>query len=228
MFLAHDKNKKLIWAHKDREGFCPSCGAELVARCGMVNEHHWAHKTIDCDSWSEPVGPWHMGWQKEFDLINCEKVIANHRIDVLVNGIGLEVQHSPLPEDKLIERERFYKLHVEKFAWLFDFSGKKIQVLIPPRKFLKHENSVVVEIKRPQLHILENADNLFFEYANAVYEKIDYVVEERYNSFSMPNGDHKNYTSNIAVLNCYAYHKSDFIQTIKNGASGEKTFFRFA
>jgi competence protein CoiA len=45
-------------------GWCPCCGGLLIAKCGQINAHHWAHdKGDDCDTWSEPIGPWHLWWQ---------------------------------------------------------------------------------------------------------------------------------------------------------------------
>ena len=31
-------------ATKGAKGFCPSCGSELIAKCGEVKVNHWAHK----------------------------------------------------------------------------------------------------------------------------------------------------------------------------------------
>ena len=37
-------NNKRIEAIKGATGVCPVCGSELVAKCGEVYIHHWAHK----------------------------------------------------------------------------------------------------------------------------------------------------------------------------------------
>ena len=31
-------------AAKGAKGICPSCGSELIAKCGEVKINHWAHK----------------------------------------------------------------------------------------------------------------------------------------------------------------------------------------
>jgi len=28
------------------KGQCPSCGSELIPRCGNIKIHHWAHKSV--------------------------------------------------------------------------------------------------------------------------------------------------------------------------------------
>ena len=37
-------NDKRIEAIKGSKGVCPCCGNDLVAKCGEVYIHHWAHK----------------------------------------------------------------------------------------------------------------------------------------------------------------------------------------
>ncbi|WP_425595275.1 competence protein CoiA family protein [Pseudophaeobacter arcticus] len=42
-------------------GECPYCGSEMIARCGQVKVHHWAHKsTENCDPWWENETNWHL------------------------------------------------------------------------------------------------------------------------------------------------------------------------
>jgi hypothetical protein len=89
---------------------------------------HWRHKGGDCDPWSEPEGPWHLGWKEHFD-ISCREIALRdmatgelHRADVLV-GDGtpratvLELQHSPIGEDERNARESFYRRGRRMF-WL--------------------------------------------------------------------------------------------------------------
>ena len=46
-------------AQKSGNGTCPSCGAELIARCGNVKISHWAHKGKRmCDIWWENETEW--------------------------------------------------------------------------------------------------------------------------------------------------------------------------
>ena len=49
-FALVDSNK--LEATKGVKGICPSCGSELIAKCGNVKINHWAHKGIrNCDPW---------------------------------------------------------------------------------------------------------------------------------------------------------------------------------
>ena len=54
-------------ATKGAKGLCPSCRAELIARCGEVKINHWAHKgKRNCDPWWENETEWHRAWKNEF------------------------------------------------------------------------------------------------------------------------------------------------------------------
>lgn len=99
-------------------GTCPCCGGLLIAKCGQINTHHWAHdKRDDCDPWSEPIGPWHLWWQ---DLVRSnfvEVVRTPHRADIVGNGgVVVELQHSSISAEDIASREVFYG----DMVWLFD------------------------------------------------------------------------------------------------------------
>lgn len=117
----------LVGDHKEPpfragRGTCPVCAGRVIAKCGRVRIHHWAHESaMDCDTWSEGIGPWHLSWQ---DLVQREFVevpIGNHRADILGNdGIVVELQHSPIPPDVIALRENFYG----NMIWVFDASRR--------------------------------------------------------------------------------------------------------
>ncbi len=107
---------------------CPGCGGLLTSVMPVENVNHWRHKAGDCDPWSEPEGPWHLGWKEQFDL-NCREVGLvdgatgeRHRADVLC-GLGtptstvLELQHSSISEEERGAREAFYTCGHRMF-WL--------------------------------------------------------------------------------------------------------------
>lgn len=107
---------------------CRDCGGLLTAVVPVENTPHWRHKAGDCDPWSEPEGPWHLGWKELFD-ISCREIALRdpmsgelHRADVLV-GSGtpratvLELQHSSISEDERNTREAFYRRGHRMF-WL--------------------------------------------------------------------------------------------------------------
>lgn len=104
------------------EGYCPGCGAALVAKCGELVAWHWAHLAADdCDRWAEPVGPWHRSWQDAVDPAFIERPLEMdgeiHRADLIGNdGVIVELQHAVLSTEEIAEREQFYG----DMVWLFD------------------------------------------------------------------------------------------------------------
>lgn len=107
---------------------CRDCGGELSSVMPVENVKHWRHKAGDCDPWSEPEGPWHLGWKEEFDL-SCREVSLTdpatgerHRADVLYGAdtpraTVLELQHSSISEDERAARETFY-CQAHRMFWL--------------------------------------------------------------------------------------------------------------
>jgi hypothetical protein len=107
---------------------CRDCGGLLTAVMPVENSPHWRHKAGDCDSWSEPEGPWHLGWKEQFD-ISCREISLRdpltgelHRADVLVGrstpmATVLELQHSSISEDERNAREAFYR-RAHRMFWL--------------------------------------------------------------------------------------------------------------
>lgn len=74
---------------KGERTICRDCGGLLSAVMPVENVPHWRHKAGDCDPWSEPEGPWHLGWKERFDL-SCREISLihgatgeRHRADVL-------------------------------------------------------------------------------------------------------------------------------------------------
>ncbi|MGY4303817.1 competence protein CoiA [Bradyrhizobium sp. USDA 4369] len=105
-------------------GICPSCGGEVIAKCGSYRVWHWAHNGArDCDSWAEPETEWHRAWKNRFpvefqefiqyDENSGERHIADVRTS---HGLVLEFQHSHLNPDERAARERFYG----NMLWIVD------------------------------------------------------------------------------------------------------------
>jgi len=103
-------------------GVCPCCGGLLIAKCGKLVTHHWAHESkVDCDTWSEPIGPWHLWWQGLVRPEAIEVVRGCHRADVVGNdGIVVELQHSSISPGDIEAREAFYG----DMIWLFDATDR--------------------------------------------------------------------------------------------------------
>lgn len=103
---------------KNGRGVCGCCSSPVIAKCGNVRAHHWAHEARDdCDTWSEGMGPWHVSWQSLVQPHYVEYVIKPHRADILGSGdTVIELQHSPISTEAIREREAFYG----NMVWLFD------------------------------------------------------------------------------------------------------------
>lgn len=97
------------------KGQCPACGSPVIARCGEIRVHHWAHRgERKCDVWWEPETEWHREWKGRFpetwrEFIqrapDGEKHIADIRSP---SGRVIEFQHSFLKSDERRAREAFY------------------------------------------------------------------------------------------------------------------------
>jgi hypothetical protein len=115
-------------ATKGAKGLCPSCGSELVAKCGEVKVNHWAHKgSRTCDPWWENETDWHRSWKGQFpidwqEVIHFDENGEKHIADVKTeNAWVLEFQHSYLNPEERRAREAFYT----KLVWVVDGLRRK-------------------------------------------------------------------------------------------------------
>lgn len=104
-------------------GACPGCGGEVVAKCGEVLQWHWAHRASECDPWSEPESEWHINWKNQFPAEWQERVIGDHRADVLTPRGVIEFQKSSISTREISEREQFYG----KMLWVIDASDFSLE-----------------------------------------------------------------------------------------------------
>lgn len=137
---------------KGERAVCRDCGGQLIAVMPVENVPHWRHKGGDCDPWSEPEGPWHLGWKEEFELA-CREVVRvdestgeHHRADVLygadtLQATVLEFQHSPIAEEERNARETFYR-RAHRMFWLVHIHNEQ--------SFLAHHFGFSIDFqKRP-------------------------------------------------------------------------------
>lgn len=116
-------------ATKGAAGICPSCGAELVAKCGEVRINHWAHKgNRMCDPWWENETEWHRQWKANFpadwqEVVHFSESDEKHIADVKTSEDWvLEFQHSFLKPEERRGREAFYG---SKLIWIVDGLRRK-------------------------------------------------------------------------------------------------------
>ena len=120
-FALQDDNR--IEAMPKANGCCPSCGAELVAKCGTKKIWHWAHKgRRHCDHWWENETQWHRDWKNCFPT-DWQEVAARdeygelHIADIKTpNGLVVEFQHSYLKPDEIMARTMFHR----SIVWVVD------------------------------------------------------------------------------------------------------------
>ena len=126
---------------------CPVCGGSLIRKFGTQKAHHFAHKSMICDTWyHDNKGEWHKEMQSHFRPDQCEIRIDGengefHIADVFIEGknknIIMEFQHSPLTQSEFDERNSFYSYHkckksengsliLNRVIWVFDYRDKRM------------------------------------------------------------------------------------------------------
>lgn len=157
---------------------CPVCGGDVIAKCGSIAAHHWAHKSISqCDTWHEPITDWHISWQDLASPENREVVIIDpvsnvkHRADMRTcQGRVIEVQHSPISEQQISEREQFYG---PTMIWIFDareaFQKKRIKFT---KRIQNPDGSqyVVFRWKHPRKSLVVCERRVFLDLGESIIE----------------------------------------------------------
>jgi len=127
MLYAQSETGEKILPEKYGRAFCPFCNGVVIAKCGEINYHHWAHQSNkECDEWHESESDWHLKWKSQFPKENVEVTIRKndkrHRADVVGNeGAVIELQHSSISTIAIREKEVFYK----NMLWVFDLANKQ-------------------------------------------------------------------------------------------------------
>lgn len=125
MIVALDWLNRRVGPTPGARAFCPVCSENMIAKCGEIVVHHWAHEGgTDCDPWSEHETPWHAEWKQRFPADWREVVVpplpdgtGPHRADVrTTSGLVIEIQHSSISPAEIREREDFYG----RMIWVFD------------------------------------------------------------------------------------------------------------
>ena len=122
-----------IEATKGAKGVCPSCGSELIARCGEIKIHHWAHKKNCNDHWWENEKEWHRNWKNKFpkewqEIIHKDESGEKHIADVKTpDDWVIEFQHSAIKPEERRSRNEFYNKN-SKLIWVVDCKRRKTDV----------------------------------------------------------------------------------------------------
>ena len=107
---------------------CQVCKAEVIAKCGNIKIHHWAHKSKrKCDHWWENETQWHRDWKNHFplewqEIVQKSETGEKHVADVKTsNDLVVEFQHSPIKPEEILARNTFY----ENIVWVVDGKRRK-------------------------------------------------------------------------------------------------------
>lgn len=179
-----------IIPQKGMSAHCQCCGTEVIAKCGRIKIHHWAHKSIEsCDKWWESETEWHKDWKNQFPLDWHEVVISDsntgerHIADIYNNikGLVIEFQNSRISVDEVETRERFYK----KMIWVIsknqlEISKHSLETLIEEvneitNKFLADRINTYLRIPE---HILNELDKFVSEALGK-----EYIGKQEINQF---------------------------------------------
>lgn len=121
-------NSEKTEATKGAKGVCPSCGSELIAKCGELKVNHWSHKgNRNCDQWWENETEWHRSWKGNFpiewqEIVHHDESGEKHIADIKTQcGWILEFQHSFLNPEERLSRNKFY----QKLVWVVDGARRK-------------------------------------------------------------------------------------------------------
>jgi len=164
-------NEKRVEAFPGGKGSCPTCGAQMIAKCGPRIIHHWAHQgRRNCDPWWENETDWHRAWKNLYPVEYREILhVANdgeiHRADVKTPaGIVVEIQHSAMTDAERISRETFYK----NLVWVIDGRGFKdnfdIYHMLPDPKSEISSDLIWAKAKR---HLNGSNGGMFFRLSEA-------------------------------------------------------------
>lgn len=125
MLLANNEFNDRIRAYKYGDGWCPVCGHKLIAKCGEIMIHHWAHKTKCTILWNLET-EWHLSWKDLAELNGCEieKSFYTRVADATKRHDIYEFQHSDIQVEELVERSEFYNQKRYVVNWIFDVSSK--------------------------------------------------------------------------------------------------------
>lgn len=142
MLYASGPDGSRVLPSKSARASCPCCDAPVIAKCGEIVSHHWAHESAeDCDHWHSWETDWHRGWKMRFPE-GCREIVMGerrqHRADVrLPSGAVVEFQSKGLSPEEFEERERFYGV----MSWIFDASEPFSEGRIRLRENASREHS---------------------------------------------------------------------------------------
>lgn len=166
-------------------GICEGCNQSLIAKCGNIKIHHWAHQgNSNCDKWWEQETLWHRTWKEKFpaewreirkqNQENNERHIAD--IYNPYKDLVIEFQNSPITIEEIKSREDFY----QKMLWVLN--GEKVNIKLSPVESAIQE---IIEIKEGFLGTsINNAIKIPFSKYNQLIKKRDeFILQMKIGSY---------------------------------------------
>jgi hypothetical protein len=117
----------------DKKAYCINNNHELIAVQGSYNKWHFRHlNSSDCCK--QKMSYWHAEWQGNFENteVSFKQItdqIKERRADVVENNFIIEIQHSCIEKEEVLNRNHDYALHNKKVIWIID-GNKGIDVNI--------------------------------------------------------------------------------------------------
>ncbi len=179
---------------------CPCCGSEVIFKSGNVNKPHFAHKTKkDCEysdksKTTNSMSEFHRKWQSYFyhnrectyEKNQLEVKISNNIADVVYNGNQvIEIQHSRIAFDKVLERTQNYEnfMNGKPLLWIIDKNNGLNHTHFPPDNIVieiddeKTEGRYKTYYKNEGFHLFYNGVGDY--QIDNILEKLLFKIEEQ-------------------------------------------------
>lgn len=152
LFYGQLKNKEYIFASEianDKEVLCPDCGEELLLKKSNRGRYFFVHINRCRKDYGE--GSHHFFWKMfiasrfEREKVQVEAQLANNRrSDLVVDGVAIEIQFSPISCELLATRiADYYFLEMEQ-RWIF--------------KWPKQQNRDTLKLGPMELYVWQHTD----------------------------------------------------------------------
>lgn len=130
MLYGATKNGERTLAKKNIKATCPYCKGNLIAKCGDIIVHHWAHKEAKTCPYSQGMTQWHYKWLANYDELSSH----GWQVEYLFENIRFDAYN---PETKqAIEFQRMIDIdYISKKIQICQQAGIKIFWVINPKIF---------------------------------------------------------------------------------------------
>lgn len=117
----------------------------------------------------------HYNWQKNFPNLNVEiyfnedniKHIADIYLENANDKLVIEIQHSPISHDKILERTNFYKQNGRELLWIFDIENnsgiEKIVTHDFDNTIIKFKNKIYFDSISTEILLLDDGGEYLYK-----------------------------------------------------------------